>query len=163
MFNFFSTRARGSGHQVSKTAQALASRYNNGRTIRGHKGQNSTGTGISMLWLFVLWKNALESRCRGLFVSVSRCRGFMVLRSRCRGFMVLESRCRGFLVLEYRCRVFLVMESRCRGFLVLESRCRGFLVLEFWCSFLVMESRCRGIWASTASLSLSWWKQKNHA
>ena len=55
-------------------------------SIRGHKGQNFTGTrcrgflvlksrcrgflnlGISMSWLFVLWKNALESRCRGLFV-----------------------------------------------------------------------------------------------
>ena len=38
--------------------------------IRGHKGQNSTGT---------------------------RCRGFLVLESRCRGFSALESRCRGFL------------------------------------------------------------------
>ena len=38
--------------------------------IRGHKGQNSTGT---------------------------RCRGFLALESRCRGFLVLESRCRGFL------------------------------------------------------------------
>ena len=40
------------------------------KIIRGHKGQNSTGT---------------------------RCRGFLVLESRCRGFLVLESRCRSFL------------------------------------------------------------------
>ena len=40
--------------------------------------------GISMWRLFVLSKNALESRCRGLFVSVSRCRVFLVLESRCR-------------------------------------------------------------------------------
>ena len=39
-------------------------------SIRGHKGQNSTGT---------------------------QCRGFLALESRCRGFLVLESRCRGFL------------------------------------------------------------------
>ena len=51
--------------------------------------------GISMSWLIVLWKNALGSRCRGLFVSVSQCRGFLVLESRCRGFLVLESQCRG--------------------------------------------------------------------
>ena len=51
--------------------------------------------GISMSWFFVLWKNTLESRCPGLFVSVSRCHGFMVLESRCRGFLVLESQCRG--------------------------------------------------------------------
>ena len=38
--------------------------------IRGHKGQNSTGT---------------------------RCPGFLVLETRCRGFSALESRCRGFL------------------------------------------------------------------
>ena len=38
--------------------------------IRGHKGQNSTGT---------------------------RCRGFLALESRCRGFLVLEYWCRGFL------------------------------------------------------------------
>ena len=42
-------------------------------TIRGHKGQNSTGT---------------------------RCRGFLALESRCRGFLVLESRCRDFLFSE---------------------------------------------------------------
>ena len=53
---------------------------------------------------FVLSKNAFESRCHGLFVSVSRCCGFLVLESQCRGFLVLESRCRGFLVLESRCR-----------------------------------------------------------
>ena len=41
-----------------------------GTSIRGHKGQNSTGT---------------------------RCRDFLALESRCRGFLVLESRCRGFL------------------------------------------------------------------
>ena len=51
--------------------------------------------GIPMLWHFVPWKNVLESRCRGLIVSVSRCRGFLALESRCRGFLVLESRCRG--------------------------------------------------------------------
>ena len=91
-------------------------------SIRGHKGRNPSGTrcrgflalesqcrgflglGISMSWLFILWKNALESRCRGLFVSVSRCRGFLVLGSRCRGFLALESRCRSFLVLGSRCR-----------------------------------------------------------
>ena len=39
--------------------------------------------GISMSWLFVLRKNALELRCRGLFVSVTQCRGFLVLESRC--------------------------------------------------------------------------------
>ena len=38
--------------------------------IRGHKGQNFTGT---------------------------RCRSFLVLESRCGGFLVLETRCRGFL------------------------------------------------------------------
>ena len=76
--------------------------------VRGHKGQNSTGT-----------------QCRGFLALESRCRGFLVLESRCRGFLVLESRCRGFLVLESRCRGFLVLESRCRGFLVLESQCRG--------------------------------------
>ena len=38
--------------------------------IRGHKGQNFTGT---------------------------RCRDFFALESWCRGFLVLESRCRGFL------------------------------------------------------------------
>ena len=35
-------------------------------------------------------KNALESRCRGLFVSISRCRGVLVPESRCRGFLVLN-------------------------------------------------------------------------
>ena len=47
-------------------------RNNAGTTehIRGHKGQNSTGT---------------------------RCSAFLVLESRCHGFLVLESRCRGFL------------------------------------------------------------------
>ena len=40
-----------------------------------------------MSWLFVLRKNALESRCRGLLVSVTRCRGFLVLEYRCRGFL----------------------------------------------------------------------------
>ena len=39
---------------------------------------------ISMSWLFVLWKNALESRCRGLFVFISR--GVLVPESRCRVF-----------------------------------------------------------------------------
>ena len=42
--------------------------------------------GILMSWLFVLGKNALESRCRGLFVSISRCRDVLVPESRCRGF-----------------------------------------------------------------------------
>ena len=60
--------------------------------------------GISMSWLFVLWKNALESQFRDLFVSVSRHRGASVSESWCRGFLVLESRCRGFLVMESRCR-----------------------------------------------------------
>ena len=41
--------------------------------IRGHKGQNSTGT---------------------------RCGGFLALESRCRGFLVSESLCRGFLFSE---------------------------------------------------------------
>ena len=35
--------------------------------------------GISMSWLFVLWKNTLETRCRDLIVSVSRCSGVLVL------------------------------------------------------------------------------------
>ena len=39
-----------------------------------------------MSWLFILCKNAFESRSRGLVVSVSRCRGFLALESRCRGF-----------------------------------------------------------------------------
>ena len=43
--------------------------------IRGHKGRNSAGNLMS--WLFVLWKNALESQYRGLIVSVSRCRSFL--------------------------------------------------------------------------------------
>ena len=51
--------------------------------------------GISTSWLFVLWKNVLESRCRGLIVSISRFRVFLALESRCRGFLVLESHCRG--------------------------------------------------------------------
>ena len=79
--------------------------------IRGHKGQNFTGMswlfglrirmlwffsfGILMSWLFVIWKNALKSRCHGLFVSISRCRGVLVPESRCRVFLVLESWCRG--------------------------------------------------------------------
>ena len=66
--------------------------------IRGHKGQNSTGT-RSPRFL------ALESRCRGFFITGhkgqnskgTRCRGFLALASRCRGFSVLEPRCRGFL------------------------------------------------------------------
>ena len=41
--------------------------------IRGHKGQNSTGT-----------------RCRGSLAFESRCRGFLVLESRCRGFLSSE-------------------------------------------------------------------------
>ena len=65
--------------------------------IRGHKGQNSTGT-RSPRFL------ALESRCRGFFITGhkgqnskgTRCRGFLALASRCRGFSVLEPRCRGF-------------------------------------------------------------------
>ena len=65
--------------------------------IRGHKGQNSTGT-RSPRFL------ALESRCRGFFITWhkgqnskgTRCRGFLALASRCRGFSVLEPRCRGF-------------------------------------------------------------------
>ena len=59
---------------------------------------------ISMSWLFLLWKNALESQCRDLFVFVSRHRGVSVPESWCRGFLVLEFRCRGFLVVESRCR-----------------------------------------------------------
>ena len=39
-------------------------------SIRGHKGQNSTGT-----------------QCRGLLVLESHCRGFLVLKSRWRGFL----------------------------------------------------------------------------
>ena len=79
------------------------------------------GLGIAMSLLFVLWKNALESRCRGLFVCI----------------------------------------SWCRGVLVPESRYCGFLVLESWCcGVLVLESKCHGIYASTASFSLSSWKQK---
>ena len=42
-------------------------------SIRGHKGQNSTGT---------------------------QCRGFLILESRCRGFLVLEFWYRGFLSFE---------------------------------------------------------------
>ena len=42
-------------------------------SIRGHKGQNSTGT-----------------RCCGCLVLESRCRGFLVLKSRCRGFLSSE-------------------------------------------------------------------------
>ena len=67
--------------------------------------------GILMSWPFVLWKNVLELRCYGLFVSVSRCRVVLVPESRCRNFLVLESLCRGFQVLESRCRGFLVLES----------------------------------------------------
>ena len=50
--------------------------------------------GILMSWFFVLWKNTLESRCRGLFVSVSWCHGVLVPKYRCRGFLVLEFRYR---------------------------------------------------------------------
>ena len=102
--------------------------------VRGHKGQNSTGT---------------------------QCRGFLALESRCRGFLVLESRCRGFLSSEktpwnHDVVTYFVSVSRCRRFLILESRCRGFLVLESQCcGFLVLEFRCRGICASTASFSFS--------
>ena len=93
-------------------------------SVRGHKGQNSTGT---------------------------QCRGFLALESRCRGFLVLESRCRGFLSSEktpwnHDVVTYFVSVSRCRRFLILESRCRGFLVLESQCcGFLVLEFRCRGI------------------
>ena len=87
--------------------------------------------GIWMSWLLVLWKKVLESRCCGLFVSVCPCRGVLIAESRCRGFLVVKSQCWGFLVLEFRCR-----------------------------GFLVLESRCRGICVSTASFSLSSWKQK---
>ena len=65
--------------------------------IRGHKGQNSTEVrgrgflalgsrcrGFSILEYrfvaFFLRKNALESRCLGLIVSVSQCRGVLVSR-----------------------------------------------------------------------------------
>ena len=52
--------------------------------------------GISISWLLVLWKNALESRCPDLFVSASRCRGALIPESRWRVFLVLESWCRVF-------------------------------------------------------------------
>ena len=50
------------------TFQSLLIKYS--ENIKGHKGQNSTGS----------W-----------------CCGFLVLESQCRGFLVLESRCQGFL------------------------------------------------------------------
>ena len=89
--------------------------------------------GISISWLFVLWQNALGSRCRALIVS----------NSGCRGVLVAESRCGCFLVLESRCRVFLVLESRCRG-------------------FLVLGCRCRSIWVFTASFSFHCENRKTH-
>ena len=54
---------------------------------------------------FVLWKNAMESRCHGLVVSaVSRWGGVLVLESQCRAFLVLESWWPGFLVFRSQCR-----------------------------------------------------------
>ena len=71
--------------------------------------------GISMSWFFhswnldvlhfVLWKNALESRCHGLVVSaVSRWGDVLVVESQCRAFLVLESWWPGFLVFRSQCR-----------------------------------------------------------
>ena len=57
-------------HTCCETSPTILRRKRCVIFIRGHKGQNSTGT---------------------------RCRGFLALESRCRGFLVLESRCRGFL------------------------------------------------------------------
>ena len=94
--------------------------------IRGHKGQNSTGT---------------------------RCRGFLVLESRCRGFLVLELRCRGLIVSVSRCRGFLALESRCRGVLVLESRCRGICASTASFSFL-LNLLCHIINVDTCELSI---------
>ena len=54
---------------------------------------------------FVLWKNAMESRCHGLVVSaVSRWGGVLVLESQCRAFLVLESWWPGFLDFRSQCR-----------------------------------------------------------
>ena len=73
-------------------------------SIKELKGQNLAGTWccgflvlefrcrgffslrISTSWLFVLWKNALESRYRSLFVFISWCRGVLVPKSWCRDF-----------------------------------------------------------------------------
>ena len=65
-----STRTRNNG--TRKTRGTMKQCRNNGTLpdIRGHKGQNSTGT---------------------------RCRSFLALESRSRGSLVLKSRCRGFL------------------------------------------------------------------
>ena len=57
-------------------------------------------------------KNALESRCCGLFVSVSR--GVLVPEFQCRGFLVLESRCPGFSILESRSFVYVPPRHRFR-------------------------------------------------
>ena len=97
----------------------------------GHKGQNSAETfglgilmlwflslGIPMLWLFVLWKDASESRCCGLVVSVSRCRCVLVPESRCRGFFVFGTSILWFFGLEIPMSWYMslyVLKSQCSG------------------------------------------------
>ena len=78
--------------------------------IRGHKGQDSTGT---------------------------RCCGILVLESQCCGFLVLKSRCCGLFFSVSRCHSVLVPESRCHGFLVLESWCCGICASTALFSFLL--------------------------
>ena len=62
--------------------------------------------GISMPSIFVPWKNASESRCRHLVISISRYHGVLVPESRCHGFFILLSRCCGFLVLRSRSHIY---------------------------------------------------------
>ena len=90
----YTTFLRKNIHACCETSPTILRRKRCVIFIRGHKGQNSTGT---------------------------PCRDFLALESRCCGFLVLESRFRGLFVSVSRCCGFLVLESRCRGFLVLES------------------------------------------
>ena len=66
----YTTFLRKNIHACCETSPTILRRKRCVIFIRGHKGQNSTGT---------------------------PCRDFLALESRCRGFLVLESRCRGFL------------------------------------------------------------------
>ena len=87
--------------QVESSRRARVSRKDQ-QHIRAHKGQNSTKTqccGFSSSE-----KNALESQCRGLVVSVSRCRGVLVPESQSPCLLVLEFRCRGVFVWSPRSR-----------------------------------------------------------
>ena len=68
------------------------------------------GLGILMLWLYVPWKNALESRCCGLFVSISWCCVF-VPKHQCHSFLVVESWCCVFVGLGIQMLWYICLHS----------------------------------------------------